>query len=111
MGIAFADYDFSQAVKTTPMPTDAEIRATISKFNFDDNQKEIIFRETKMRLKELYAKDAAGINDELNQNYRMMNGVGEEYLDESVKQQTIKRIDKLPARNPQKEVRTNNYDY
>ena len=34
-GIAFADYDFSKAVQNSSMPTDAEIRAIISKFNFE----------------------------------------------------------------------------
>ncbi len=98
MGIASADYDFSQAVKTTPMPTDAEIRATISRFNFDDNQKEIIFRETKMKLRELYSKSDAEINEELNQNYRMMNSVSGDYLKDSTREQTKNRIKRLPQR-------------
>lgn len=45
------------------MPSDEEIRATINTFNFDEKQKEILFKETKKKLQEMCDKQA---NDALN---------------------------------------------
>ena len=41
-----ADVDFSEAIGTTKMPSDAEIMKVISQFNFDPKQKEEIFKQT-----------------------------------------------------------------
>ena len=88
-GIAFADYDFSKAVQNSSMPTDAEIRAIISKFNFDEDQKEVIFKETKLRLQEMYSgKMPEQYNEELNQNMK--------YMDKSMKEQARRDVSKLP---------------
>ena len=46
--------DLNTMIQETSMPTDAEIMETIRKFNFDKNQEEYLFKETKRKLNELY---------------------------------------------------------
>lgn len=52
---ALENYDINQMVNSTTMPTDAEIMQVIDKYNFDAAQKDLIFRETKRQLEELYS--------------------------------------------------------
>ncbi len=95
MSFAMAEIDFSQAISTTTMPTDAEIRATIAKFNFTPEQQEAIFKDTKKRLQEMYSsKNPSEFNQELNKNYEFMNQVPDELMNSSVKQETKKEVSK-----------------
>ena len=100
-GIAFADYDFSKAVQNSSMPTDAEIRAIISKFNFDEDQKEVIFKETKMRLQEIYSgKMPEQYNEELNQNMKYMDSIDDSIMSKSLKEQARRDVSKFPSTQP-----------
>ena len=73
--------NYAQIVGSTAMPSDEEIMQTIEKFNFDKEQKQQLFKETKRRLKNMYenndysdlikAQEASGIN--LEENYSQNN--------------------------------------
>ena len=70
--IAQENIDYSQIVNSTSMPSDEEIMQVIEKFNFDHDQKQQLFKETKRRLKNMYenndysdliqGQEASGIN-------------------------------------------------
>ena len=47
--------DINSQIQATTMPTDEEIMETIKKFNFDKNQQDYLFKETKKRLEEMYS--------------------------------------------------------
>jgi len=92
------DVDFTQALNSTSMPTDQEIRAVISQFNFDNSTQEQIFKETKKKLQTMYAnKNSAAINSELNSSLKTLeNGSVDEYFDESKKTEVMQKINQLP---------------
>lgn len=43
------------AQENVSMPTDEEIMQTIKKYNFDENQQNYLFKETKKKLQEIYS--------------------------------------------------------
>ncbi len=47
---------YEQAITLDEKPTDAEIKATIDKFNFNDKQKEHLIKETKKRIDDIYER-------------------------------------------------------
>ncbi len=61
--------DMNTIVSQTSMPTDAQIREVINKYDFDENQKEYLFKETKRKLQEIYAQK--GKNVPLSSNLNM----------------------------------------
>lgn len=48
-----------QGLRLDRMPTDAEIRNVINKYDFDAEQKEYLFRETKRKLQIMYSQNAS----------------------------------------------------
>lgn len=98
MGIAFADIDFTEAIQNSSMPTDAEIKNIISQFNFSEEQKEDLFKETKKKLQEMYSgKNMAQTNAELNQYYNVMdNKELDSYINNSTKQELKQEVSKFP---------------
>lgn len=101
MGIAFADIDFSEAIQNSSMPTDAEIKNIISQFNFSEEQKEDLFKETKRKLQDIYSgKDMTQTNAELNQYYNIMdNKELDSYMGNSVRQELKRDVSRLPRTN------------
>ena len=102
IGVAFADYDFSQAIQNTTMPTDAEIREVISQFNFTKEQQEVIFKDTKRRLQAMYSsQNTAQTNAQLNQYYKeVKKGTFDEVMDPSAKRELLQGVSTLPELNP-----------
>ena len=98
MGIVFADIDFTEAIQSTSMPTDAEIRNTISQFNFDEKQKEELFKETKKKLQEIYSgQNMEQTNAELNQYYSIMDSKElDPYINNSTRREIKREVSKLP---------------
>ena len=96
VGTAFADIDFADAINNTSMPTDAEIRRILSQFNFSEDQKEELFKETKKKLQQMYSgKNMEQTNAELNQYYSVINNEElNQYMDNSTKQELKKGISK-----------------
>ena len=94
-----ADVDFSEAIGTTSMPSDAEIMKVISQFKFDPKQKEEIFKETKKRLKEMYSNpDTLQSNEDLNANLKLLQDSSTDIiLDPEKKQEALEEIKKLPS--------------
>ncbi|MBQ8476024.1 hypothetical protein IJ531_03080 [bacterium] len=92
-----ADVDFTSVVNSTSMPSDAEIRAVVSKFNFDKDQQEILFRETKKKLQAMYAsKNTVSTNAQLNQSLNQIkNGSANEYMSGSMKQEVLRDVSKI----------------
>lgn len=103
---AFAsEVDFTPALNSTTMPTDEEIRAVISQFNFDKDTQEVLFKDTKKKLKEIYgaksAKKKQNVNEELNSSLDMLksNDV-DEYINPKLKQEVLKEVGTLPKVEP-----------
>ena len=98
---AIADTDFSQAIQSSSMPTDEEIMNIISKFNFNEEQKKIIFKDTKKKLQEMYSMENIDqTNAELNQDMKVMNHEGlSEYVSPSVTNEVSKKASGLPTTN------------
>ena len=87
----FADVDFTRAIKSTSMPSDAEIRAVLRQFEFTGEQEDAVFKEVKGKLKELYySKDTEKSNIELN---RYLNQLDNEavgvFMDNQLKQRFL----------------------
>lgn len=77
VGFAVAQTDISQTLNNSTMPTDDEIRAVISRFDFDKNQKEMLFKETKKKLQELYSsQNSIKTNINLDQDNLTKNQSG-----------------------------------
>ncbi len=53
--------DMNTIVSQTSMPSDAQIREVINKYDFDENQKEYLFKETKRKLQEIYAQKGKNV--------------------------------------------------
>ena len=96
-----ADKDFSSAINSTSMPTDSEIRAIISQFNFTKEQQEVIFKETKKKLQDMYSgKSTDESNGDLNKYMKLMEHESvNEYFDESITREVKKETSKLPVSN------------
>lgn len=47
-------FAFEQNQNQTTMPSDEQIKAVIDKYDFNDEEKEYVFIQTKERLKEIY---------------------------------------------------------
>ena len=99
MGASYAEYDFTQAIEDSSMPTDSEIRAVIGQLNFTKEQEDAIFKETKRKLKIMYSgKNTAQTNKELN---LYMNQIDSEtlspYIDNSTKQELKRSFSQLPT--------------
>ena len=47
-------FAFEQNQNQTTMPSDEQIKAVIDKYDFNDEEKEYVFMQTKERLKEIY---------------------------------------------------------
>ena len=101
MGAAIADQDFSSVINSTSMPTDSEIRAIVSQFNFNKEQQEVIFKETKKKLQAMYSgKNISESNGELNKYMKLMeNETVGEYFDPSMVMEVKKETSKLPVSN------------
>ena len=89
--MAFADVDFTKALKSTSMPTDAEIKNVLKQFDFTDEQADAVFKEVKTKLKQLYlTQDFDNANIELN---RYLNQIDNEavgvFMDETTKRQFL----------------------
>ena len=52
--IAQENTNYAEIVNSTAMPSDEEIMQVIEKFNFDESQKQQLFKETKKRLENMY---------------------------------------------------------
>ena len=52
--ILFLLLSFNLTYAKTSMPSDEQIRAVIDKYDFNDEEKEYVFIQTKERLKEIY---------------------------------------------------------
>ena len=104
MCMAFADYDFSGAIQNTSMPTDDEIRAIISQFNFTKEQQDAIFKDTKKKLQIMYSgKNAAQTNAELNKYVNeVQQGTFDEVIDPSSKKELLEGVSTLPQINSSK---------
>lgn len=61
----FLSLNFVNAQEQMTMPSDAEIMQEIQKYNFNPQQQEYLFKETKKRLQQVYAQGNAQqvIND------------------------------------------------
>ena len=104
MGISMADIDFTEAIQSTSMPTDAEIRAVLKQFEFNQEQENEVFKDVKRRLREMYSmKDLSKSNMELNQYYNQLDSeaVGV-FMDNSTKQQLMRDMHKVPQRKSSK---------
>jgi len=95
---AFADVDFSQAIQNSSMPTDAEIRAVISQFNFNKEQQDALFKETKKKLRAMYTtQNASQTNAELNQYLNQVeNGSMDKIIDPSMKRELLQGVSNMP---------------
>lgn len=93
-----ADIDFSEVVRTTKMPSDAEIMRVLSKCHFDEEQKKTLFVEIKKQLREIYSSDNPDeINNRLNSSLNeMKSGSYSDYIDDSVMNEFIKDLSDLP---------------
>jgi len=96
MNLAFADVDFTKAIKSTSMPTDSEIRAVLKQFEFTGEQEDAVFKEVKAKLKNLYSQDIGKSNLELNQYMNQINNeaVGV-FMDNQTKQQLMRDLSKM----------------
>jgi len=97
MNFAMADYDFTTAVQSTSMPSDAEIMAIIKEFNFNSEQERDVFKDVKRRLQEMYAsKDMTKINKELNQYMGKLDSENvSTFTDEATKRELRRSVSRL----------------
>ena len=81
------------------MPTDNEIRAIISQFGFEQEQQEVLFKETKKKLQDMHSsQNLEKTNAELNQYLRQVdNGSMDEVLNSSIKQELKQGVSQLPT--------------
>ena len=99
---AIADTDFSQAIQSSQMPTDAEIMEIISQFNLNEEQKKLIFNDTKKKLHEMYSSkgNTDSANADLNLYLKMMeHEVFDEYAGSAIKKDVRKTVGNMPATN------------
>ena len=99
--VVMADTDFTQAIHSSKMPTDAEIMEMISKFNFNEEQKRVIFKDTKKKLQDMYSsKNVDETNADLNLYLKVMDNeaIGE-YMDSSISKDLRNDIKNLPQTN------------
>ena len=70
-------FNLQEAVKTSPMPTDEEIRETIKKYNFDKAQQDYLFKEMKKNLEELYSNKnfQPVLNQTLEEQKEVINNI------------------------------------
>ena len=97
INFAFADVDFTNALKSTSMPSDAEIRAALKYFDFSGEQEDAVFKEVKGKLKQMYlSKDYEKANLELNRYYNQINNeaVGV-FMDDQTKQQLLRDMSRV----------------
>ncbi len=97
-----ADTDFTSAIQSTKMPSDAEIMEIISKFNFNDEQKQIIFKDTKKKLQQMYSSknNMSQTNADLNLYMKVMdNEAMGEYVDSSISKNLKNDVKNLPQTN------------
>ena len=99
MGTTFAEVDFDQVLKTTSMPTDSEIKAVISQFDFDEKTKQQLFKETKKKLQQMYSGADTNANAELNSSLdSLKNSSGNAFIDPKMKEEILKEADSLPQK-------------
>ena len=99
---AIADTDFTQAIQSTKMPSDAEIMEILSRFNLNEEQKKVIFKDTKKKLQEMYSSpnNTDSTNADLNLYLKLMeHEIFNEYAGQSVMKDVRKDIGKLPETN------------
>ena len=95
--IAMADVDFTNAIRSTSMPTDAEIRAVLKYFEFTGEQEDAVFKEVKGKLKQMYySNDFEKSNVELN---RYLNQIDCEavgvFMDDATKRQLLQDLSRV----------------
>lgn len=94
MGFACAEVDFNQVISETTMPTDAEIKAVIDQFNFDEKQKEQIFKDTKKRLQDIYSGKDANASENLNSSLdALKKGNSSMFKDPNMKTEFLKEVE------------------
>ena len=100
--IAIADTDFTQAIESTKMPSDAQIMETLSKFNLNEEQKNVVFKDTKKKLQEMYSSknNTDSANADLNMYLKLMeHEVFDEFAGSYVINNVRKDISNLPQTN------------
>ena len=100
MGFACAEVDFNAVINETSMPTDGEIRAVIEQFNFDDKQKEQLFKDTKKSLQDIYSGKNKNAADDLNNSLNALKkGNSSMFKDPNMKAEFLKEVeDNLPKK-------------
>lgn len=99
---AMADTDFTKAIESSKMPTDAEIMALLSKFNLNEEQKNVVFKDTKKKLQEMYSSknNTDSANADLNLYLKVMeHEIFNEFAGPSITGELKKDISKLPTTN------------
>ena len=82
------EINYIELMQTTSMPSDAEIRQIVDKFNFTPEEKEQLFAETKRQIEELYkTQDAQALQQRALQGKQMLNSAGLTIQDFMVPQQ------------------------
>lgn len=75
---AFADEKSNQnIINSSIKPTDEEIKATLEKYDFDKKQKEVLFKQMKKQIDDMY--DTSENNCELNPVVEPTGGIIENY--------------------------------
>jgi hypothetical protein len=99
MGAVMAEYDFTSAIQSTSMPSDAEIMKMMNKLNIDKKQKQELFEETKKNLAQMYySQDAATTNEQLNKYYELLNDEQmSKYIDKSTKREVMKALEPITS--------------
>lgn len=69
-----ASINYSEILNTTAMPSDEEIRKVLNQLNYPQEQKEIIFQETKKQLQEIYTiKDVKLLEQKAIEGVKLLN--------------------------------------
>ena len=100
--IATADTDFTQVIESSNMPSDAKIMETLSKFNLNEEQKNVVFKDTKKKLQEMYSSknNTDSANADLNLYLKLMeHEIFDEFAGSYVIDNVRKDIRNLPQTN------------
>lgn len=76
MQLTFAqeEINYAEILNSTSMPSDEEISKVINQFNFPQDQKEQLFKETKKQLQELYqTKDSKLLEQKAIEGAKLLN--------------------------------------
>ena len=71
-----ANLDLNQIMNMATMPTDAEIMKVVNQFGFDQEEKQLLFMETKRKLQSLYnSNDVKALVENMNNISNMQESI------------------------------------